>query len=60
MIDSFTGWFKITQYDDKHANFIVNLVDTTWLDIYPSPMEIMYGQGSEFIGHEFRKYLIYE
>ena len=25
---------------------------------YPRPIEIMYDQGSEFISHEFRKYLI--
>ena len=34
---------------------MANLVETTWLSRYPRPMEIMYDQGSEFIGHEFRK-----
>ena len=29
-----------------------------WLSRYPTPMEITYYQGSEFIGHEFRKYPI--
>ena len=33
----------------------MNLVETTWLTRYPRPMEITYYQGSEFIGHEFRK-----
>ena len=34
---------------------MVKLVETTWLARYPQPMEIMYDQASEFIGHEFRK-----
>ena len=46
MIDPVTGWFKITQYDDKGAITIVNLVETTWLTGYPIPMEITYDQGS--------------
>ena len=37
---------------------IANLVETTWLSIYSRPIEINYDQGSEFIGHDFRKYLI--
>ena len=49
-----TGWFKIIQYDDKHAISIVKLVETTWLARYPQPMKIMYDQVSEFISHEFR------
>ena len=58
MIDPVTGWFKIMQYDDKRAISITNLVENTWLPRYPRPMEITCVQGSEFIGHEFRKYLI--
>ena len=58
MIDPVMGWFKITQYDDKRTIAISNLVETTWLTKYPRLMEIMYDQGSEFIGHEFRKSLI--
>ena len=46
MIDPVTGWFKITQYDDKRAISIANLVETMWLTIYPRPMEITYDQGS--------------
>ena len=60
MIDPVTGWFKITQYDDKRVISITNLVETTWLVRYPRPTEITYDQGSEFIGHEFRKSLIEE
>ena len=37
MIDPITGWFKITQYDDKHKISIVNLVETTWLTRYTRP-----------------------
>ena len=36
----------------------MNLVETTWITRYPRPIEIMYVQGSEFISHELRKYLI--
>ena len=53
-------WFEIAQYDDKIAISIANLVKTTWLSRNPRPIEITYDQGSEFIGHEFRKYLIEE
>ena len=58
MIYPVTGWFEITQYNDKRAIAIANLVETTWLFIYPGLMDITYDQGSEFIGHEFRKYVI--
>ena len=60
MIDPVTGWLKTAQNDDKHTILITNLVETTWLDRYHRPMEISYDQGSEFIGHEFRKYHIEE
>ena len=58
MIDYVTRWLKITKYDDKRAIPIANLVETMWLTRYTIPTEIRYDQGSEFIGHEFRKYLI--
>ena len=45
MIDHVTGWFKITQYVDKPAISIANLVKTTWLNRYPIPMQITYEQG---------------
>ena len=50
--------FEIFQYDDKRAIYTTNLVGTTWLYRYPRPIEIMYDQGSEFIGHRFIKSLI--
>ena len=58
MIDPVTGWLEITQYNDKRVISIANLVETKWLYRYPIPMEITYDQVSEFIGREFRKYLI--
>ena len=58
MTNPVTGWFEIAQYEYKRAITITNLVETTGLSIHPRPIEIMYDQGKEFIGHEFRKYLI--
>ena len=58
MIDPVKGWFEITQYDNKRAVPIANLVETMWLTRYPWTTEISYDQGSECIGHEFRKYII--
>ena len=37
MIDPFIEFLKITQYDEKRAISIVNLVETTWLTRYPRP-----------------------
>ena len=36
----------------------MNLVETTWLSKFTRTIEITYDQGKEFLGHEFRKYLI--
>ena len=58
MIDSVTKWFEIAQYEYKRSTSIENLVNTTWLSIYPRPIEITYDQGKVFIGHELRKSLI--
>ena len=38
MINYITGWFKITQYNDKREILIVNLFETKWLSRYPRPM----------------------
>ena len=46
MIDPVTGWSQITEYDDKIVISIANLVETTWLNKYPRPIEITYDQGS--------------
>ena len=58
MINPITGWFEIVRYYDKTAISIADLVENTCLSRYPRPIEITYNQGSEFIGHEFRKSLI--
>ena len=55
MIDPVTGWIEIMKYDEKRAISITNLVENTWLNKYPRPMEITYDQGKEFIGNEFKK-----
>ena len=60
MIYSIKGQSKITQYDDKRATSIKNLVDNMWLAKYSRPIEIKYDQGSESIDHEFRKFPIEE
>ena len=45
MIDPVTGWFEITQYNDKKAMTIENLVKTTWQVRYTWPVEITYDRG---------------
>ena len=52
MIDPVTGWFERTQYNDKKAITIENLVETTWLVRYPHPVEITYKRGREFLGYD--------
>ena len=54
MIYPVTGWFKRTQYDDKIAISIADLVENTWLTRYTRQTKIMYDQGSELIDHEFK------
>ena len=41
-----TGWFEVTQYNNRKVMNISNLVETTWLTRYPCPTEIMYDKGS--------------
>ena len=54
MIKPVTGWLKLAQYDDKRVISIANLVETTWLVVYPSTMEITYDQVSKFIDTDFK------
>ena len=42
----------------KFERTIGSIFESTCLTGYPRPIEITYNQGSKFIGHEFRKYLI--
>ena len=37
---------------------IANLSETIWLVRYPWPVDIIYYQGGEFLGHEFKNILI--
>ena len=46
MIDPVTVWLKITKYNNQFAISTMNLVETTLLTRYPSPIEITYAQGS--------------
>ena len=58
MIDPVTGWFEVRQYSNKKTMTIANLLETTWLVWYPWPVEIMYDQGREFLGHDFKNGMI--
>ena len=60
IIDYVTGSFEVTQYNNSKAITIKNLVVITWLTRYLCPVEITYDQGYEFIGNEFKTYLIEE
>ena len=43
MIDPVTGWFEITQYNDKKEIPIEILVETTWLVWYTWPVSMANG-----------------
>ena len=58
MIDTTTEWFEMTQYRDKKAMTIANLVKTTLMVRYPWPVEITDDLEGEFFGHEFKNILI--
>ena len=58
MIDLATGGFEIIQYNGKHYAKIANLVEQTWLCIYPRPTIITYDWGNEFLVHAFKNDLI--
>ena len=58
IIDPVTGWFEITQYNDKRVISIPYLFEIMRLSRYPIPTEVTYDQGSKIIGHEFIKSLI--
>ena len=54
MINPVAAWFEVTQYDDKKAMSIENLVESTWMSRYPWTYRIMYDCVSEFLGHKFK------
>ena len=45
MIYHVTGWFEVTQYNNKRVMEIDNLVEINWVSRYPRPMDITYDQG---------------
>ena len=45
MIDPVTGRSQVRQYNNKREMSIDNLVEITWIYIYPRPMDITYDQG---------------
>ena len=45
MIEPVTVWFEITQYENVRVISVANLVETKWLERYPSPTEIGNDQG---------------
>ena len=57
-IDPEIGWIEIVQYNNKQAATIANLVDQTWLFVYPLPKIVTYEQVNEFLGNAFKKDII--
>ena len=58
MIDPVMEWFEVMQHDSKCAITISNLIETKYISKQTCPTEITNNKGSEFIGHEFKNYLI--
>ena len=50
MIDPETGWFKIAEVPNAKADFMANVLETTWLSRCPWPTEICMDKGGEFAG----------
>ena len=50
MIDPATGWFEIVEIPNKHADYIANVLECTWLTRCPWPTEIRMDKGREFAG----------
>jgi transposase InsO family protein len=48
MIDPATGWFEIAEIPTKRADYVVNILEFSWLTRYPRPTEIVLDRGSEF------------
>ena len=48
MIDPATGWFEIARIDNRRADYVVNVLEHTWLTRYPWPTEIVMDRGKEF------------
>ena len=59
MIDPATGWFEICRIPAKTADEVINVLQQTWLNRYPRPMEVIMDRGSEFAA-EVRDTLVNE
>ena len=49
MIDPATGWFEMKDIRTKRADYIANIVETTWLTRYPWPTRLVFDRGTEFM-----------
>ena len=48
MIDPATGWFEIAEIPTKRADFVINILEFSWLTRYPRPTEVVLDRGTEF------------
>jgi RNase H-like domain found in reverse transcriptase/Reverse transcriptase (RNA-dependent DNA polymerase)/Integrase zinc binding domain len=49
MIDPSTGWFEMKQVKDKEAFTVATVVEQTWLNRYPWPVQLIFDKGTEFM-----------
>ena len=57
MCDPATGWFEITEVDNKKARTTATVLDQTWFSRYPRPKRCIFDNGNEFLGSEFQDML---
>ena len=50
MTDPATGWFQIAEAPNARADFMANVLETTWLSQCPWPTEMHMDKGREFAG----------
>jgi hypothetical protein len=50
MIDPATGWFEISEVEDKTSAEIANLFEILWINRYPWPQQVVMDRGREFMG----------
>ena len=49
MIDPATGWFEMTEIENKSALYVAEKLQQVWLTRYPRPSSLVYDRGSEFL-----------
>eukprot|EP00957_Ditylum_brightwellii_P162155 12346094-Ditylum_brightwellii.AAC.1 len=49
MIDAVTSWFEIAEIKTKRADIIAHIVETTWLNRYHYPTQLVLDRGKEFM-----------